>query len=87
MALYVSISINKDTIETFGAQNITGKTTGINTYRICKYTQNDHKRVFLSGTIQHHYEDGAIELAKRYWTLLPQLTEVASDRSSNKNTL
>lgn len=68
MALYVSISINQgEPIHTFGAQNINGRKKGANSYRVCKYVPDENgnmKRVYLSGTLVHQYEDGAIKLAK-----------------------
>jgi hypothetical protein len=68
MALYVKILINDETIHTFGAQSLSGKKSGMGTYRLCKYVPDGKgkmKRVYLSGVIAHEYEDGAIVLAKK----------------------
>jgi len=61
--MYVHIQINDVLIKTYGAQNITGKSTGVNSYRVCKYENGN--RVFLSGMLFHTYEDGAVVLAKK----------------------
>lgn len=70
MALYVTISINDDVLQTYGASRLGEKETGVNEYRVCKYV--DGQRVYLKGKLLHNYEDGANVMAQKLLTFVAE---------------
>ena len=66
MPLLVDILINGHVIQTYAAENISGKTYGINEYRILYLNESMKHEI---GIIRHKYSDGATVLAKKVMAL------------------
>lgn len=63
MALIIEVKVNNKKICTLAAENLGGRKTGLNAYRV--YLLDAQNKSLRESLVAHEYEDGAVKLVER----------------------
>lgn len=63
MALIIEVKVNRTKICTLAAENLSGRKTGVNAYRV--YLLDANNKTIKESLVAHGYEDGAVKLVER----------------------